>query len=53
MNNQTSFGEWLLLVVTLIALLLVLTHIGQIDDAVQKMDTLKVLFTKGLSGSFV
>jgi len=53
MNNQTSFGEWFIIVVSLIALLLVLHHIGQIDDALQKIDTLKVLFTKGLSGSFI
>ena len=51
MKNQTSFGEWFVIVVSFIILIGVLLHIGTIAEALESMNQMKVLYYHAISGT--
>lgn len=51
MKNQTSFGEWFVIVVSLSFLIYVLLRIGSIGEAVESVNQMKILYHKSISGT--
>jgi|LWDU01.1.fsa_nt_gi Sec-independent protein translocase protein TatA len=51
MKNQTSFGEWFIIVVSFILLIGVLLRIGTIVEAVESVNQMKTLYYQAISGT--
>ena len=47
--NRNSFGEWFIIMCALVSLIMILMHIGSIDESVQKLNEMKLMYHKSIS----
>ena len=49
MNRNTSFGEWFIITMAFVFLITILMHIGSIDESIQKLNEMKLMYHKSIS----